>query len=109
MNRAASLVSEHFDAGGDPADLKRALGRGLLREDAGFHTIQTLTWGIERFDALAGRDGDDLEQRLALIAPARYMAAHFPTRRKHEGTVFHRNAAPPRGATPRTKLTSSRT
>ncbi len=86
VNRAASLVSEHFDASGDPADLKRALGRGLLREDAGFHTIQTLTWGLERFDALAARDGDDHEQRLALIAPARYMAAHFPTRREHEGT-----------------------
>ena len=82
VNRAASLVSEHFDAGGDPADLKRVMGRGLLREDADFHTLQNVTWGLERFDDAT----DETEQRLALIAPARYMAAHFPTRRANEQT-----------------------
>jgi nitrite reductase/ring-hydroxylating ferredoxin subunit len=87
VNRAATLVSEHFDAGGDPADLKRTLGRGLLREDAGFHTLQNVEAGFQRFDAL-GDDPttDELERRLALVAPARYMAAHFPTRREAEGT-----------------------
>ncbi|MFB6183531.1 MAG: Rieske 2Fe-2S domain-containing protein, partial [Haloarculaceae archaeon] len=39
VNRATELASEHFDAGGDPAALKRTLGTGLLREDAGFHTL----------------------------------------------------------------------
>ena len=82
VNRAASLVSEHFDAGGDPADLKRVMGRGLLREDADFHTLQNVTWGLERFDDAT----DWTERRLALIAPARYMAAHFPTRRSNEQT-----------------------
>ncbi|MFC7235842.1 Rieske (2Fe-2S) protein [Halosegnis marinus] len=86
VNRAADLVSEHFDAGGDPADLKRTMGRGLLREDAGFHTVQNVTWGFERFDALTARDAPDAERRLALVAPARYMAAHFPTRRSNEQT-----------------------
>jgi hypothetical protein len=86
VNRAATLVSEHFDASGNPAALKRTLGRGLLREDAGFHTIQNVTWGLERFDALSARGADEHERRLALVAPARYMAAHFPTRREHEGT-----------------------
>jgi len=82
VNRVARLVSEYFDAEGDPDDLKRTLGRGLLREDAGFHTLQNLEAGFRRFDALE----DDRERRLALIAPARYMAAHFPTRRANEET-----------------------
>ncbi|WP_160134586.1 Rieske (2Fe-2S) protein [Halococcus salsus] len=82
VNRAASLVSEHFDAGGDPADLKRTLGRGLLREDANFHTLQNVETAFRRFETVE----DDEEKRLALLACARYMAAHFPTRRSAEQT-----------------------
>jgi nitrite reductase/ring-hydroxylating ferredoxin subunit len=82
VNRAGRLVSEHFDAGGDVADLKRTLGRALLREDAGFHTLQQVELGFRRVDRL----DDEHERRLALIAPARYMAAHFPTRRAAEET-----------------------
>jgi nitrite reductase/ring-hydroxylating ferredoxin subunit len=82
INRAATLVGEHFDADGDPADLKRTLGRGLLREDADFHTLQNLTAAIERFEYV----GEESEQRTALMASARYMAAHFPTRRSNEQT-----------------------
>ncbi len=82
VDRAARLVSEHFDAGGDPDDLKRTLGRGLLREDAGFHTIQSVEAAFQRFDAVS----EERERRLALLATARYMAAHFPTRRRHEQT-----------------------
>ena len=82
INRAGRLVSEHFDAGGDPDALKRVLGRGLLREDAGFHTLQNVGIAFRRFDALA----EDDERRLALIAGARYLAAHTPTRRSREQT-----------------------
>jgi nitrite reductase/ring-hydroxylating ferredoxin subunit len=82
VNRAGRLVAEHFDAGGDPADLKRTLGQGLLREDADFHTNQNLGAAIRRFDALE----DPAERRLALIAGARYLAAHTPTRRENEQT-----------------------
>jgi len=82
VNRAGRLVGEHFDAGGDPEDLKRTLGRGLLREDAGFHTLQSVEAGFRRFEAV----DDEFGRRLALIAPARYMAAHFPTRRENEQT-----------------------
>jgi len=82
VDEAGRLVSEHFDAGGDPADLKRTLGKGLLREDAGFHTLQSVEAGFRQFDLAA----NDRERRLALIAPARYMAAHFPTRREAEQT-----------------------
>lgn len=80
-NRAASLVSEHFDADGDPADLKRTLGRGLLREDADFHTLQNVTGAFEVHDR-----SDDEWGREALLATARYLAAHTPTRRENEGT-----------------------
>ena len=82
VDRAGRLVAEHFDAGGDPARLKRTLGQGLLREDAGFHTNQNLGAAIRRFDAL----DDPTKRRLALIAGARYLAAHTPTRRENEQT-----------------------
>lgn len=82
VNRAATLVSEHFDAGGDPADLMRTLGRGLLREDANFHTLQNVEAAFARFEAVE----EDEAKRTALMAPARYMAAHFPTRRSAEQT-----------------------
>jgi nitrite reductase/ring-hydroxylating ferredoxin subunit len=101
VNRAARLVSEHFNAGGDSAALKRTLGRGLLREDADFHTLQNLEAGFRRFDAVGSRpaggrpaaesdspagESESFERRIALMAPARYMAAHFPTRREGEQT-----------------------
>ncbi|MEF8913546.1 Rieske (2Fe-2S) protein [Natronomonas sp.] len=82
VNRAGRLVAEHFEAGGDPADLKRILGRGLLREDADFHTFQNVSGAFRRFDAL----DDDEERRYALVAGARYLAAHTPTNREHEQT-----------------------
>jgi hypothetical protein len=84
VNRAARLVVEHFESGGDPDDLKAVLGRGLLREDAGFHTLQNVAASIRRFDALPA-DADE-QRQLALVAGARYLAAHTPTRREHEQT-----------------------
>ncbi|WP_178916424.1 Rieske (2Fe-2S) protein [Natronomonas gomsonensis] len=82
VNRTARLVVEHFESDGDPADLKRVLGRGLLREDADFHTLQNVGAAFRRFDALEAPD----ERRLAMVAAARYLAAHTPTRREFEGT-----------------------
>jgi hypothetical protein len=82
VNRAARLVSEHVDAGGDAEDLKRVLGRGLLREDAGFHTLQNVEAAFQRHDYVDDEEG----RRVALMACARYMAAHFPTRRENEQT-----------------------
>jgi len=82
VDEAARIVGAHFDAGGDPGDLKRTMGEGLLREDAGFHTLQNVEAGFRQFELAES----DRERRLALIAPARYMAAHFPTRREDEQT-----------------------
>ncbi|WP_266080305.1 Rieske (2Fe-2S) protein [Haladaptatus caseinilyticus] len=82
VNAAGAIVAEHFAAGGDPKNLKETLGRALLREDAGFHTLQNLEASFMQFDL---REDED-EARLALISLARYMAAHFPTRREAEQT-----------------------
>ncbi|WP_247002601.1 Rieske (2Fe-2S) protein [Halosolutus gelatinilyticus] len=97
VNEAARLVGEFFDCGGDPAALKRTLGHGLLREDAGFHTLQNVEAAFRQFDlateaatAAADRSVDDdrreRRRRMPLIATARYTAAHFPTRREAEQT-----------------------
>ena len=82
VNEAGELVSEHFDAGGSVDELKRALGTGLLREDAGFHALQNVEAAFRQCDHAAS----DAERRLPLIATARYLAAHFPTRREREQT-----------------------
>ncbi|GAA0231312.1 Rieske (2Fe-2S) protein [Haladaptatus pallidirubidus] len=82
VNAAGAIVAEHFSADGDPAALKETLGQALLREDAGFHTLQNLEASFAQFDLR--EDGE--EKELALISLARYMAAHFPTRREAEQT-----------------------
>ena len=82
VDEAARIVGHHFDAGGDPDALKETMGEGLLREDAGFHTLQNVEACFRQFELAES----DYERRLALIAPARYMAAHFPTRRESEQT-----------------------
>ncbi|GGN85879.1 Rieske (2Fe-2S) protein [Haloarcula pellucida] len=88
VNEAGALVSEYFDAGGDVDALKQALGEGLLREDAGFHELQNVE---AAFRQVAFAESND-ERRLPLIATARYLAAHFPTRREREQTftIAHR-------------------
>jgi nitrite reductase/ring-hydroxylating ferredoxin subunit len=81
-NEANRLVGEFFDAGGSAADLRATVGEGLLREDAGFHTLQAVETGIAQFEHAT----TEHERRVAMTAPARYMAAHFPTRREAEQT-----------------------
>ena len=82
VDEAGRLVGEHFDAGGDPAALKRTLGEGLLREDAGFHTLQNVEAAFRR----VADTPDPSMRRTALVATARYVAAHSPTRREAEQT-----------------------
>ncbi|WP_435347856.1 Rieske (2Fe-2S) protein [Haloarchaeobius sp. HRN-SO-5] len=82
VNAAGRLVGEFLDADGDPAELKRTLGHCVLREDAGFHTLQALEAGFLQFDV----SDDETDRRVAMVAVARYMAAHFPTRREAEQT-----------------------
>ncbi|MFC6722172.1 Rieske (2Fe-2S) protein [Halobacteriaceae archaeon SHR40] len=82
VNDAGRLVAEHFAADGDPEALIATLGEGLLREDPQFHTLQNLEAAVRRYDRATTAAG----QELALVATARYMAAHYPTRREGEQT-----------------------
>ncbi|MDX1744784.1 MAG: Rieske (2Fe-2S) protein, partial [Halobacteriales archaeon] len=79
---AGRLAGEFLDSEGSPDTLKRALGEALLREDAGFHTLQNLEAAFQGYD----RCGDPERARVHLIATARYLAAHTPTRREAEQT-----------------------
>jgi hypothetical protein len=82
VNRAGTHAANFLDAGGDPARLKAELGNALLQEDTGFHTFQALEAGLRQFDL---RD-DPAERRVLATAVARYLAAHYPTRREREQT-----------------------
>jgi nitrite reductase/ring-hydroxylating ferredoxin subunit len=81
VGRAGRHTAEFLASGGDPARLKRALGEVLLREDAGFHPRQNVEAAFARYDAADGDAG-----RVHLVATARYLAAHTPTRREGEQT-----------------------
>jgi nitrite reductase/ring-hydroxylating ferredoxin subunit len=77
VDAAARLVARHLILGHPPAALIATLARALLREDAGFHAYQMLEAGVRQFRAW----GNGAEGRHILVAVARYLAAHSPTRR----------------------------
>lgn len=79
VDEAAGIVWGHLEAGGDPADVVAALGRTLLDEDAGFHWYQTVEAAVAH--ARSWPPGS-IESRIPLVAAARFLAAHTPTRRE---------------------------
>jgi nitrite reductase/ring-hydroxylating ferredoxin subunit len=81
VGQAGRRTAEYLASGGDSDRLKRALGEVLLREDAGFHPRQNVEAAFARYDA-----ADDDAGRVHLLATARYLAAHTPTRREGEQT-----------------------
>jgi len=72
VEEAAAIVYYYQVQDFPLADLKAALGKALLREDATFHTFQMLDAGT-RQHAILGADHPD--GRLALVAATRYMVA----------------------------------
>ena len=66
-------------SGGSRGDLIRALGHALLAEDAEFHWFQTVEAGVQH--ALSWPDESE-ESALTLVAVARFLSAHTPTRRE---------------------------
>jgi nitrite reductase/ring-hydroxylating ferredoxin subunit len=88
---AARLVDAHLAAGGaspgcpdggrDGGDrsLIETLGRAVLREDADFHDYQELEGALRQYLSL--RSARPLAARRALVAMARFEAAHCPTSR----------------------------
>jgi hypothetical protein len=85
VNLAGLLTAEYLEAEGDVDQLKRKLGEGLLREDVGFHTRQNVEAAFNQYDTLDAC-GDKERARVHLIATARYLSAHTPTRRAGEQT-----------------------
>lgn len=65
--------------GGDPGELIAALGHALVNEDAGFHWFQLYEAAVRQYEAWP--EGSE-EGRLILVAFARFLAAHTPTRRE---------------------------
>ncbi|HLV82050.1 MAG TPA: hypothetical protein VKT32_17300, partial [Chthonomonadaceae bacterium] len=77
VSEAGALVASALAAGLPDADLLAMLGHVLLREDADFHTFQSVEAAFRQYAALRGTE----EGRHVLIAAARYLAAHSPTSR----------------------------
>ncbi len=82
VNRAGQLTAQYLAADGDVDVLKRKLGKALLREDVGFHTRQNVEAAFAQYDRTTNAEFADVH----LVASARYLAAHTPTRRAGEQT-----------------------
>ena len=76
---AAASLANHVVAQGEAESFIHVLGHAVLREDAGFHSYQTLEAGIRQFNGL--RERYPLAARRTLVSVTRYIAAHAPTSR----------------------------
>jgi len=79
VEEAAAVTYRYLDLGLDPAPLIGTLGQMLLREDGEFHSYQMLEAGVRLFNDLRARRPKHAS--VALVAVARYLAAHAPTDR----------------------------
>src|SRR5262249_33307212 len=79
IDEAANEAYGFLAAGGSRAELIATLGRALLPGDAGFHWLPTVEGGGRQ--ARAWAEGSE-ESALILVAVARSLAAHTPTRRE---------------------------
>ncbi|MFC7045422.1 Rieske 2Fe-2S domain-containing protein [Halobacteriaceae archaeon GCM10025711] len=82
VDTAGRLAADYLAADGDVDGLLETLGEGLLREDAGFHTIQNVEASVRQAELADDPD----RRRVFLVAAARYLAAHTPTRREMDQT-----------------------
>lgn len=83
VQEAARVTARYLRLGFAPEPLLAALAETVLREDAAFHTFQVLEAGIRLWRQWEGAP----EGSVALIAVARYAAAHAPTQRSFLQTV----------------------
>jgi hypothetical protein len=75
VDQAGALVAEYLARGGEGGAMIAALGRALLREDRDFHTIQDFEAAVRLHSYLGATPAG----AHALVATARYLAAHSPT------------------------------
>jgi nitrite reductase/ring-hydroxylating ferredoxin subunit len=83
VEAAATLTHDYLQAGLPPGRWYRTLAVALLREDAEFHSFQMLEAAVRHYEALQGTPAAGH----ALIAAARYLAAHAPTDRARNQTA----------------------
>jgi nitrite reductase/ring-hydroxylating ferredoxin subunit len=85
--REAARIAARYALLRHPIDrLIATLARAVLREDADFHTYQTLEAGVRQYREW--EEGDNEPGRHILIAVARYVAAHSPTQRSELQTAI---------------------
>ena len=77
VEEVSHLVSGYITGSGNDDALLAALGRGMLVEDAGFHSFQIVDAGFNQYQARRGTESG----RHVLIGMARFLAAHSPTPR----------------------------
>ncbi|HLY26682.1 MAG TPA: Rieske (2Fe-2S) protein [Aggregatilineales bacterium] len=77
VDAAAELVASYVASGSDLTLFIAVMGQALIREDRDFHTIQTLEAALRQYEYWKGSPA----ATHALIAAARYLAAHAPTSR----------------------------
>jgi len=79
VDEAGAIAWAFLASGGNPDELMADLGHALLSEDAGFHWYQLLEASIRHHRAWpAGTEAS----WIPLVACARFLAAHTPTRRE---------------------------
>lgn len=83
VDQAGEAVARALYGGTNPGDVIATLGRLLLREDRDFHTIQCVEAAVRLHALLQGTPA----AAHALVAAARYLAAHAPTVRA-QGQTF---------------------
>ena len=99
VDEAAAVVERYLELGHPTDALIDTLAYAAVREDADFHSLQMLEAAVLQHEAWGGAQPG----RIALIALARYLAAHSPTPRAqlqtaeialrlHRGEVLHEEA-----------------
>jgi len=86
VENAATAIAEQLYGGTKASDVIAMLGKLLLREDRDFHTIQSLEAAVRQHSLLSATQPEAAKH--ALIAAARYLAAHAPTVRA-QGQTFN--------------------
>jgi hypothetical protein len=82
VKEAAAFVVDYLHETIVPDRLLAVLGRALLREDRNFHTIQAVEGAFRQHELSRGKPA----AVHALVAAARYVAAHAPTVRAQDQT-----------------------
>ncbi len=77
VEQSAGLVSDYVSGSPDPDGVLPVLAHAMLREDSTFHHFQIVEAALKQYEDRRGTES----ARHALVALARFLAAHYPTPR----------------------------